>query len=89
MNDLISVIIPIYNGEIFIEKCIDSVIKQKYKNIEIILIDDGSTDRSGEICDKYSGSDERIKVIHKSNEGVSKARNTGIDNAKRKIYSFY
>lgn len=81
MNDLISVIVPVYNIENYIEKCIKSIINQSYKNLEIILIDDGSKDSSGEICDKYAIIDRRIKVIHKNNQGLSAARNTGLDMA--------
>ncbi len=76
---LISVIIPVYNVEEYLHKCVDSVINQTYKNIEILLIDDGSTDSSGRICDEYSAKDERIRVIHQQNGGLSVARNTGID----------
>lgn len=77
----ISVIIPVYNVEEFLEECILSVINQTYKNLEIILINDGSTDKSGYICDEYKKKDSRIKVIHKSNTGVSNTRNIGIDKA--------
>lgn len=66
-NDLISVIIPIYNVEKYLVKCIESIINQTYKNIEILLVDDGSTDNSGKICDEYKNKDNRIKVIHKEN----------------------
>ena len=74
----ISVVIPCYNVERYIEKCIKSIIRQTYKNLEIILIDDGSSDRTGEICDSFSLLDERIIVIHKINEGQSSARNAGM-----------
>lgn len=77
----ISVIIPIYNVEQYLNECIDSVINQTYKNLEIILVDDGSKDLSGEICDTYIEKDERIIVIHKENGGLSDARNTGIKRA--------
>lgn len=76
---LISVIIPVYNVEIYIKKCIDSVLNQTFQNFEIILIDDGSTDNSGRICNEYVLKDNRIKVIHKNNAGLSAARNKGID----------
>lgn len=79
---LISIIVPIYNVEKYIFKCVDSIINQTYKNIEIILVDDGSTDNSGTICDEYEKKDNRIKVIHKKNGGLSDARNVGIDKAK-------
>lgn len=79
MNNCISVIIPIYNVEKYLAKCIESVLGQTYKNLEIILIDDGSPDNCGKICDKYAYSDRRIRVIHKQNGGVSSARNAGLD----------
>ena len=78
-EELISIIIPIYNVEKYLEECIESVINQTYKNLEIILVDDGSTDRCLEICKKYEKQDNRIKVIHQENAGVSVARNVGID----------
>lgn len=81
LNEKISIIIPVYNVENHIEHCLESVIKQTYKNLQIILVDDGSTDKSGEICDKYSSIDKRIEVIHKPNGGLADARNTGIDRA--------
>ncbi len=77
--DLVSIIVPIYNVEKYINKCIDSIINQTYSNLEIILVDDGSPDKCGEICDKYALLDKRIKVIHKTNGGLSDARNTGLD----------
>ena len=79
--DKISVVVPVYNVEKYLRKCIDSIINQTYKNLEIILVDDGSPDKCGEICDEYAKKDDRIKVIHKKNAGVSSARNDGIDNA--------
>lgn len=87
-DTLISVIVPVYNVEEYIERCIESIIKQTYNNIEIILIDDGSKDKSNEICDIYAQKDKRIKVIHKENEGVSKARNVGLDIAKGEYIVF-
>jgi glycosyltransferase involved in cell wall biosynthesis len=75
----ISVIIPVYNTEKYLYRCIDSVIKQTHKNLEIILVDDGSTDNSGKICDWYKNKDSRIRVIHKKNAGQSSARNIGIE----------
>lgn len=74
----ISVIVPIYNIEKYLNRMLESLINQSYKNLEIILIDDGSCDSSGDICDEYKKKDDRIKVIHKTNEGVSKVRNLGI-----------
>ena len=78
MNPLVSVIIPVYNVEEYLRECVNSVINQTYKNVEIILIDDGSTDSSGHICDEYLHCDSRIKVIHKKNGGLSDARNAGL-----------
>lgn len=78
---LISVIIPVYNTEQFISRCLDSVIRQTYKNLEIIVINDGSTDCSSQICYEYSVRDSRIKIIDQPNKGVASARNTGIENA--------
>lgn len=78
MNSKISIIVPIYNVEKYLEECIESIINQTYKNIEIILIDDGSTDKSGEICDKYSKKDSRIKTIHQENKGIAETRNVGL-----------
>lgn len=80
-NLLVSVIIPIYNIELFVEKCIQSVIKQTYKNIEIILVNDGSIDKSKDICDTYASIDNRIKVIHKTNGGLISARKAGLKQA--------
>lgn len=81
MNGLISVIVPVYNVKSYLEMCVDSIISQSYPNIEIILVDDGSTDGSGELCEQLSNRDRRIKVIHKLNGGLSDARNVGIDHA--------
>lgn len=81
MTKLISIIIPVYNVEKYMDNCIESVLKQSYNNIEIILIDDGSTDKSGEKCNQYLTIDKRIKVIHKKNGGLSDARNAGIQYA--------
>ena len=88
MQDLISVIIPIYKVEDYLEKCIDSVINQTYKNLEIILVNDGSPDNCKQICEKYKEDDERIVIINKENGGLSDARNAGIDIAKGKYIAF-
>ena len=85
---LISVIVPIYNVENYLKECIESIISQTYTNIELILVDDGSTDKSGEICDKYAEKDKRIEVIHKKNAGVSAARNTGLESASGEYIAF-
>ena len=79
MNKLISIIVPIYKVENYLKKCINSIINQTYKNIEILLIDDGSPDNCGIICDEYAKKDKRVKVIHKKNGGLSDARNYGIE----------
>ena len=82
MSPTISIIIPVYNVEAYLDDCINSLLKQTYKNFEVILINDGSTDNSGIICDQYACKDNRIKVYHKINEGVSIARNFGLEKAK-------
>ena len=84
----ISVIIPIYNMEEHLPRCIDSVMRQSYTNLEVILINDGSLDSSGDICDDYARNDSRIRVIHKTNSGVSAARNSGLGIAKGDYISF-
>ncbi len=88
MEELISIVVPIYNVEKYLDKSINSIISQTYKNLEIILVDDGSPDRSGEICDRYAKKDIRIKIIHKKNGGLSDARNVGIDNSNGKYIAF-
>lgn len=85
---MISVIVPIYNVGNYLARCIESIIQQTYKNIEIILVDDGSTDSSSEICDRYEKTDERIRVIHKRNGGLSSARNAGIEIAVGEYLAF-
>lgn len=85
---LVSAIIPVYNVEKYVRKCIESVINQDYENIEIIIVDDGTPDNSGKIADEYAESDKRIKVIHKSNGGVASARNCGIQEAKGEFILF-
>lgn len=79
MSDLVSVIVPAYNAERFLARCADSILAQTHQNLELILIDDGSTDRTGIICDEYAARDARVVVIHQENKGVSAARNAGID----------
>lgn len=88
MDSLISVIVPIYNVEKYLDRCVDSVINQTYKNLEIILVDDGSTDNCPKMCDDYAKKDSRIKVVHKKNGGLSDARNAGMKVATGEYVSF-
>ena len=76
---MISIIVPVYNVEQYLRKCLDSIINQTYRDLEILIIDDGSTDGSGEICNEYAAFDHRLQVIHQNNKGLSEARNSGID----------
>ncbi|SUP39463.1 glycosyltransferase family 2 protein [Veillonella criceti] len=84
----ISVIVPVYKVEKYIHECVDSILNQTYKNLEVILVDDGSPDNCGKICDEYAIKDKRVKVIHKKNGGLSDARNAGIEEAKGEVISF-
>lgn len=84
----ISVIVPVYNVEKYLSRCIDSIISQTFSDFELILVDDGSTDSSGKICDEYGKKDGRVKVIHKRNGGLSSARNCGLENAKGNYICF-
>ena len=88
MEPLISVIIPIYNLEDYIDKCVGSIVRQTYQKLEIILVDDGSTDGSGRICDLWRERDGRIRVVHQPNRGVSAARNAGLDICKGEAIAF-
>lgn len=88
MKELISVIVPVYNVREYLRECIESIINQTYANLEVLLVDDGSTDGSAEICDAYKLKDSRIQVIHKKNGGLSSARNKGIESAKGIYISF-
>jgi len=85
---LVSVIVPIFKVEQYLRRCIDSILNQTYPNLEVILVDDGSPDRCGQICDDYAGTDQRIKVIHKPNGGLSDARNAGIEIATGDFIGF-
>ncbi|MBR2428227.1 MAG: glycosyltransferase family 2 protein, partial [Lentisphaeria bacterium] len=89
MDERISVVIPVYNTGKFLDRCLESVVNQTYCSLEILLIDDGSTDESGALCDAWAKRDSRIRVIHKQNAGLGMARNTGIDNAKGKYICFF
>ena len=78
---LVTVVLPIYNVEKYLDRCMKSIVNQTYRNLEIILVDDGSPDHCPEICDRWAETDNRIRVIHKENAGLGMARNTGIENA--------
>ena len=84
----LSIIVPVYRAEAFLPQCIDSILAQTMTDLELILVDDGSPDRSGEICDRYAAADPRVRVIHQANQGVSAARNTGLDLAKGTFVTF-
>lgn len=88
MNYDITVIVPVYNNEKYLRQCVESLIKQSWRNIEILLVDDGSTDGSGTICDEYEKKDKRVHVIHKQNEGLGLTRNVGMSAAKGKYFTF-
>lgn len=85
---LLSIIIPVYQAKKYLGKCIDSILNQSFLDFELILVDDGSNDGSERICDEYTRKDNRIKVIHQINQGVSGARNTGLKYASGEIYCF-
>ena len=87
-NPKISVIVPVYNVERYLPRCIDSILAQTFTDFELLLIDDGSKDTSGEICDEYASKDSRVRVFHKENGGVSSARNLGLDNARGEWIAF-
>ena len=88
LESKVSVIVPVYNSEVYLSMCIDSIINQTYKNLEIILIDDGSTDNSLKICNDYEKKDNRIKVFHQENKGVSAARNLGLSLSQGEYITF-
>ena len=88
MEELITIVVPVYNVEKYIDRCLKSLLNQTYNNLEIILVDDGSKDNSGKICDQYVKKDKRIKVVHKKNGGLSDARNAGLEVTKGKYVSF-
>lgn len=89
MQELISVVVPVYNVEKYLERCVRSILEQTYQNLEVILVNDGSTDQSGKICDALAAQDQRIRVVHKENGGLSDARNAGIQQAKGSYISFF
>ena len=88
ITDLVSVIVPIFNVDKFLKRCVDSVLSQTYANLQVILVDDGSTDNCPALCDEYKKKDNRIIVIHKENGGLSDARNAGISIASGSYYAF-
>lgn len=88
-SELVTIVVPIYNVEKYLERCLNSIVNQTYRNLEIILVDDGSPDRCPEICNEWEKRDKRIKVIHKKNAGLGMARNTGIENATGKYICFF
>ena len=88
MEPLISVIVPVYKVEQYLGRCVESLLAQTYKNVEIILVDDGSPDSCPAMCDEYAAKYEKIQVIHQENKGLSGARNTGIDHAKGDFLAF-
>lgn len=88
MSELVSIIVPVYKVEQYLSRCVDSILQQSYSNLEIILVDDGSPDSCGMICDEYQKKDSRVQVIHKSNGGLSDARNYGIEAAQGKYLAF-
>ena len=85
---MISVIVPVYNVENYLDKCVQSIMAQTYREFELILVDDGSPDRCPQLCDAYPQMDRRVSVIHKANGGLSDARNVGVDQAKGEYVTF-
>lgn len=88
MNSKVSIIVPVYNVEKFLEQCVNSILSQTYRNLEVILVDDGSPDKCPQMCDDYAARDQRIKVVHKRNGGLSSARNAGLDVATGEYVMF-
>lgn len=87
-QSLVSIIVPIYKVQEYLNECIESIVNQTYKNIELILVDDGSPDKCPQMCDEWAGKDNRIRVIHKENGGLSSARNAGLDIIKGEYVAF-
>lgn len=88
MDPLVSIIVPVYNVKPYLSRCVDSLLGQSYQNMELLLVDDGSTDGSEALCDEYAAQDARVRVLHKKNGGLSDARNAGVDAAKGEYLSF-
>ena len=88
MDPLISIIVPVYNVKPYLSRCVDSLLGQSYQNMELLLVDDGSTDGSEALCDEYAARDARVRVLHKKNGGLSDAHNAGVDAAKGEYLSF-
>ena len=88
MGKTVSIIILVYNSELYLNRCLDSVLSQRYTHLEVLLIDDGSTDHSLNICREYAAKDNRIRVVHQDNQGASAARNTGLDHATGEYIMF-
>ena len=84
----VSVIVPVYKAEAYLNRCMDSLLTQTFRNFEVLLIDDGSPDRSGEICDEYAKKDSRVRVFHEKNQGVSVARNKGLEQVRGECIAF-
>ena len=87
MNEMLSVIIPVYNAEKYLDRCVSSVLNQTYGNLEVILVDDGSTDNSPKICDLWKERDHRVRVMHKDNAGPGAARNKGVEISRGGVYN--
>ena len=88
MDPLVSIIVPVYNVKPYLNRCVDSLLGQSYQNMELLLVDDGSTDGSETLCDEYAAQDARVRVLHKKNGGLSDARNAGVDAAAGEYLSF-
>lgn len=88
MKPVVSIIVPVYNAEKYLKRCVDSILRQDYRDFELLLMDDGSSDGSAEICDGYERADSRVRVIHKENTGVSDTRNQALDQAQGKFIQF-
>ena len=88
MNPTVSIIVPVYNAENTLSRCVDSILHQEYTDFELLLVDDGSLDSSGAICDRYASLDSRVHVIHKENSGVSDSRNMALDHARGTYLQF-